>query len=43
MILTMAAMQLCMAARAQRDQIRLFLIRALLAAQLLVVNLQIIS
>jgi len=29
MILTTAAMQLCMAARAQRDQIR-FLIRALL-------------
>lgn len=42
MILTMAAMQLCMAARAQRDQIR-FLIRPLLAAQLLVMNLQIIS
>jgi hypothetical protein len=38
----MAAVQLFMAAGAQRDQIRI-LIRALLTAQLLVVNLQIVS
>ena len=38
MILTVAAVEPFMASRAQRDQIRI-LIRALLTAQLLVVNL----